>query len=120
VIGHVDSAGRALLRVEIAHPLSGIKMEVAAWIDTGFTGELVLPLQLIQQMNLPLGPAIRAGLADGSEVDLDTYTRGLTWFGQEHRIEVVANRGAFPLAGVGLLRDHVLTVDYRAKHVSLA
>jgi predicted aspartyl protease len=66
--GEVDGSGRALLRVRLRHPTSNIETELDAWVDTGFTGELVVPQPQITALGLPLGPAIRARLADGSEV----------------------------------------------------
>jgi clan AA aspartic protease len=118
--GTVDSSGRALLRIHVRHPVSKAETELDAWVDTGFTGELVLPLSQITSLGLPLGPAVRAGLADGSEIELDTYTCQLDWFGNWFRIEVVANQGQFPLLGVGLLLNRDLHIDYRAKTVSVS
>lgn len=60
-----------------------------------------------------------ARLADGSDVQLDTYTCLLDWFDEWKRIEVVANDGQFPLLDVGLLLDRDLPVHYRAKTVSV-
>jgi len=77
----------------------------------------VLPQSSVTSLGLPLGPAIKAGLADGSEVKLDTYLCQLDWFGKWRQIEVVANQGRFPLLGVGLLLDHDLHIDYRAKTI---
>jgi predicted aspartyl protease len=100
--GLVDCSGRALLQVRLRHPTSAIESVVDCWIDTGFTGELVMPRQKILELGLPPGIAVRAGLADGTEVDLDTYTCMLNWFGEWKRIEVLAGGGQFPLLGVGL------------------
>jgi clan AA aspartic protease len=119
VTGIVDDAGRAIVPIQLRHPVSGVETPVGAWIDTGFTGDLVLPAQLISSMGLPLGPAVSAVLADGSVVQLDTYTCMLEWFGQWKSIEVVVNKGQFPLLGVGLLLDHELRVDYPWKTVNL-
>jgi predicted aspartyl protease len=90
-----------------------------AWIDTGFTGELVLPQQQVTSLGLPLGPSVRARLANGSDIQLDTYTCLLEWFDEWRRIEVVANQGQHPLLDVGLLLDHVLHIDYRAKTITV-
>jgi clan AA aspartic protease len=119
MIGTVDNSGRALLRIRLQHPSSSTELELDAWIDTGFTGELVLPLDRVVQFKLPLGPAIRAALADGSEVDLNAYTCLLDWFGEWKQIEVIANEGQFPLLGVGLLLDHELHIDYQSKTLSV-
>jgi len=94
--GRVDDAGRALVRIRVKNPAIAIEEELDAWIDTGFTGELVLPRRLVRSLCLPLGPTIMARLADGSDVQLDTYTCLLEWFGELKRIEVVANEGHYP------------------------
>jgi clan AA aspartic protease len=118
VTGSVDDAGRALVRIRLKHPpTEAAAAELDAWIDTGFTGELVLPQQTVESLGLPLGPAVMARLADGSDTQLDTYTCLLEWFDQWKRIEVVANQGHYPLLGVGLLMDRDLRIDYRAKQV---
>ena len=88
-----------------------------AWIDTGFTGELVLPQQTVALLGLPLGPSVMARLADGSDIQLDTHTCLLEWFDEWKRIEVVANQGQYPLLGVGLLLDPDLYIDYRTKKI---
>ncbi len=90
-----------------------------AWIDTGFTGDLVIPLQQVVLLGLPLGPAVPAQLADGSIINLDTYTCLVDWFGAWKEIEVIANQGQFPLLGIGLLLERQLNIDYRAKTLSV-
>ena len=39
--GSVDDSGRALVRIRLKHPTDSTEAELDAWIDTGFTGELV-------------------------------------------------------------------------------
>ena len=118
--GSVDSLGRALLRVRLQHPQSASVVEMDAWIDTGFTGELVIPQQQIATLGLPLGPVVKAILADGSQIDLDTYHCLVDWFGAWRGIEVVANQGQFPLLGIGLLLGRELQINYQTKVVNLA
>jgi hypothetical protein len=50
-----------------------------------------------------------------ADIQLDTHTCVHEWFDEWKRIEVVANVGQYPLLGVGLLLDHDLQIDYRAK-----
>lgn len=118
--GTVDSIGRALLRVRLQHPQSAAVVGMDVWIDTGFTGELVIPQQQIAALGLPLGPAVKAILADGSQIDLDTYHCLVDWFGAWRGIEVVANQGQFPLLGIGLLLGRELQINYQTKEVNLA
>ena len=115
--GSVDDAGRALVRIRLKHPTVATEVELDAWIDTGFTGELVLRQQAVVSLGLPVGPSVMARLADGSDIQLDTHTCLLNWFDEWRRIEVVANQGQFPLLGVGLLLDRDLRINYRTKTV---
>ena len=117
--GSVDDSGRALVRIRLKNPTGAMELELDAWIDTGFTGELVLPQQSVASLGLPLGPTVMARLANGSEIQFETYTCFLEWFDEWKRIEVVANQGQYPLLGVGLLLDHHLHIDYRAKILSI-
>jgi clan AA aspartic protease len=110
--GWVDESDRALVRLTVKPSSQSSPTEIEAWIDTGFTGDLVLPQVLIDGLGLPQSGAVGARLADGSAVVMDTYSCVLDWFGEEKQIEVVANSGRIPLLGVGVLRPHKLTVDY--------
>ena len=115
--GSVDSAGRALVRIRLRNTTNAMELELDAWVDTGFTGELVLPHQTVASLGLPLGPTIMARLADGSDIQLDTHTCLLEWFDEWRRIEVVANQGNYPLLGVGLLLDRDLHINFRTRDV---
>lgn len=96
---------------------SGVSVDV--WVDTGFTGDLVIPLQLIQQLELTQSGCLDAVLADGSPTELDTYSCKILWFEKERSIEAIANDGETPLLGVGLLLGKELRVDYTNLKVSL-
>lgn len=80
--GMVDDTGRAILPVEILctkHPM-GVQVDV--WIDTGFTGDLVLPETLIKDLKREVTGSIDGVLADGSQVERSTYHCQLIWFGR--------------------------------------
>ena len=117
--GHVDSGGRALIEVQARPESDSDPTEIQAWIDTGFTGELVLPQSLISQLGLPNSGTVEAILADGTQVALRTFSCGIRWFGEERNLEVVANEGDYPLLGVGLLRDRDLQINYRSGTVTI-
>jgi clan AA aspartic protease len=119
MIGHVDGGNRALVVVSIRPSENSPAHEIQAWIDTGFTGDLVLPEKLIEDLSLLLSGTARAILADGSEVTLKTYACHIDWFGEGRYLEVVANKGEFPLLGVGLLVGHDLHVSYRSGNITI-
>ena len=117
--GFIDANGRALLSVEIL-PNSTLKAEVIeVWVDTGFTGDLVFPQPTIDHLGLLHSGSVDAILADGSEVELKTYTCFINWFGEERRLEVVANDGDYPLLGVGLLIGLELRINYYTLELTL-
>ena len=100
MIGKVDQSGRALLSIELLSDESSTTT-IEVWIDTGFTGELVLPQFVIDDLQLRTTGSVDAILADGSQIELNTYTCVINWFGVEKPLEVIANSGEYPLLGVG-------------------
>lgn len=88
-------------------------------MDTAFTGELVLPRSAIELLGLVQSSAISAGLADGKQVVLGTYSCVLEWFGEERNIEAIESDGKLPLLGTGLLRGRKLIIDYRKRTLSI-
>ncbi len=113
--GEVDSSGRALIALKVRPSEDADATELKAWVDTAFTGELVIPRTTIERLNLQQSAAIVAGLANGKEVLLETYGCSIEWFGEQRPVEAIANQGQFPLLGVGLLRDRRLEIDYRSR-----
>ena len=117
--GHVDSAGRALVRLRLASVANTTMMEIEAWVDTGFTGELVIPQDQIMALGLPRSAVVTAELGDGSHTVLEVYSCLIEWFGRVQQIEVIANTGTSPLLGVGLLQGYRLIIDYASRTVTI-
>lgn len=119
MIGQVDDHGRALLEVAAAGKLAGPYVSVVTWIDTAFDGHLVFFNSLIEALGMETLAETEAILADGSKVVLESYLCYLHWFGKRLPLQVIANEGRFPLLGIGLLEDRVLTIDYANKSLTL-
>ena len=117
IFGRIDEFGRALLALSLRVTPDSDSHDLEVWVDTGFTGELVLPELFIQAMKLPQSAMVAAALADGSRIVMQTYSCEVDWFGEFRMIEVIAGQGRIPLLGVGLLLGHRLIVDY--EHLSL-
>jgi len=94
-------------------------VNVHVWIDTGFTGELVFPKDIIRQLELIKSGSVDAILADGTPTELDTFSCRILWFEREKHLEVIANEGETPLLGVGLLLGKELRIDYTNLTLSL-
>lgn len=117
--GLVDEFGRALLDLKICSTGNEDPIEITVWVDTAFNGELVVPRVMIESLGLEQSAGIRARLADGNEVTLESYACILDWFGDRRGVEVIANNGQMPLLGIGLLIGHRLVVDDTHLIVSL-
>ena len=109
-----------MLTVELRPDSTLQAVAIEVWVDTGFTGDLVLPQPTIDALSLCHSGSVDAILADGSEIELATYTCFVNWFGEERRLEVVANDGDYPLLGVGLLLGLELRVNYHTLELTLS
>jgi clan AA aspartic protease len=117
--GAVDGSGRAILRISVSNGDSNSTQIIEAWVDTGFTGDLVVPRSIIESLGLEPSGAIDGVLADGTQTLLETYHCEIKWFGRARSLEVIANSGEMSLLGVGLLLAKELTIDYTNLTVSL-
>jgi len=99
---------------------AGEEASLDVWIDTGFTGELVLPKVLIEALSLEESGSVDAVLADGSQTELSTFSCTMAWFGNTKTLEIISNEGEYPLLGVGLLLGLELRIDYRNLKLQLS
>ena len=117
--GIVDLRGRALLKMAIRATVDAPEISTDAWLDTGFTGDLVLPQQLIEQLGLQESSVVKAAMGDGRKTEIVTFRAWANWFGEDREVEVIASSGQNVLLGVHLLLGHRLVVDYRTLQVEL-
>jgi clan AA aspartic protease len=89
---------------------NGDGVEVAAVIDTGFTGHLTLPPGVVRALSLGERGFVDVELADGGTATLSAYEAFVLWHGRPRRMPVYEADGD-PLLGMSLLRGSVLTVE---------
>ena len=79
-------------------------------MDTGFTGDLSLPLNAIRRLGLsPLGRRFFT-LANGERTSMNAYSGTLLWHERAQEV-VVIQSGSAPLLGMGLLWGSRVTFD---------
>jgi clan AA aspartic protease len=83
---------------------------VRAVIDTGYTGDLMLPTAIVNELGLTLRGIQDATLGDGSLTIFEMYAGSVIWDGQVRRIEVNASETEF-LVGMGLLEEYKLEIE---------
>ena len=92
---------------------NGQDRAVEAHLDTGFTGELALPIAAIERLGL-----VRAGrsgqyrIGSGATVAFNIYDGTIRWRDETRRIHVLESE-ITPLVGVGLLWNNNLSIDFR-------
>jgi clan AA aspartic protease len=107
--GRVDGEGREATLLLTVIGGSGVRVEVEATVDTGFTGSLCLPLDVARALSMPFVGRGVAVLADGSTVETSYHRARILWHGRERAVQVLVTKGG-PLVGMTLLRGSVLTV----------
>ncbi len=108
ITGKIVDNQEAIIELEVIGINRLEKIEVV--IDTGFTGELTLPGDLIDRLGLPRVGDLPIILGDGNEVDVDLYLGIVLWQGEERIVEVFRTDGK-PLIGMSLLYGNRLILD---------
>ena len=106
--GYVNKNCEATILVVVRH--NAKLKSINAVIDTGFTGFLSLPNDIITELGLPWSQRDRGTLGDGSEVLFDIYDAVAIWDGKSQEIEVNLAE-TDPLIGMSMLRGYRLQVD---------
>ena len=89
-------------RLTLTLPGRGGDVEVTFIMDTGFNGDLTLPLRAIGRLNATLYDTQTHLMANGGEVDSPVYHVEIEWLGETRNVEILALDGN-PLLGTGLL-----------------
>ena len=108
--GSLDSRGLPRIGVWLRGPFGS--ETVSAVVDTGFTGALSLPAHLVRRLGLPRRSLRPTVLAAGTLRVVHTYLLDVIWFDAPVPVEVYLTDGPDATVGAGLLRGHVLTIDY--------
>ncbi len=107
--GRVVGGGREAILPLTVIGSSGVRTEVEATVDTGFTGSLCLPLDVVHSLSMPFVGRGVAVLADGSTMETSYHRARVLWHEREIAVQVLVTEGG-PLVGMTLLRGSVLTV----------
>ncbi len=109
IAGVVNASREAVLRLAVQGP-SGQARDIEAVIDTGYSGMLTLPPELVAELGLSFRSSGRVILANGTEDAFSTYDATVSWDGAMRRVEADA-LGPTPLAGMALLEGHELCLS---------
>jgi clan AA aspartic protease len=106
--GIVNHRGEATISVVVSNTNRQTQL-INAVIDTGYTGFLSLPSEIIVTLNLSWTGIDRGTLGDGSEVIFQVYAATIIWDGQYQNIPV-NEAETDPLVGMSLLYGYDLYI----------
>jgi clan AA aspartic protease len=113
IAGIVDVLRRAVVMERLRPGPGRQERLVDFWIDTGFTGDLMLRQEVAESLGLEACAEVDAVLADGSSQLFAMVRAEVLWMGGWRTAEILVSRhGAVPLLGAGLLAEHRLEIDY--------
>ena len=85
---------------------------VDAAIDTGFNGELTLPVAIAELLEWPFKHSERTTLADGSDVTIPIYRGIVYWKDKERIVDVYASKSG-ALVGLTLIEGNELWIQVK-------
>ena len=107
--GRVTADRTPIIRLEVLDGL-GRSVPVAAVLDTGFTGDVSLPIPTIRRLQLrPMGQRMFT-LADGEVSVMNTYAARANWHEEPLEVEVFESQGT-AIIGMNLLWGNRITIE---------
>ncbi|MFN0112334.1 MAG: clan AA aspartic protease [Blastocatellia bacterium] len=106
--GKVVGIREAVVRLVIFGE-SNQQREFEAILDTGYTGFLTLPAEMIADLELDWRRRQQTRLADGSKIFSDVYEATVLWDGKPRRI-FVDEVNSESLLGMSMLAHHELSM----------
>jgi len=115
--GYIDDRNQLWIEITVAGPHN--KQTVQALIDTGFTGELQLPLTVAVPLGLQLAGVGTAELADGTRYDEMLFDASISWGTKSRPVTVSVSNTETALLGGGLLHGYTLVADFEKKSLTI-
>lgn len=115
--GIVDDKNRLWVNVEVTgyHTTSPILFR----IDTGFDGELSIPISKAVPLGLPLVGESAYQVAGGGVSNPLKFSASIQWGSQKKLVSVDVDKTLTPLLGMGLLIDYILVADFKKKTLKI-
>lgn len=94
-------------------------IELTAIVDTGFDGDLCLPIEVAVPLGLELVGREPIELADGTQKNELLFAAQVECLGETREVTAFLTESDDPLIGTNLLSDCRLTVDFTTERVTL-
>ena len=111
--GNVNLAGQPTAPIIVLNPVRQQFIAFNPIVDTGFSGDLQLPVDDIARLELTATEKIQTQLADGQVVEADVYSATALWLENPMTIDIIASERNIQLIGTNLLWGTSMTVKWR-------
>lgn len=111
--GYIDTIGRPM--VDIVVMGSENKIPLSAIVDTGFDGDLCLPVEVAIRLGLKLVDMTFVELADGSIKKELVFVGKVKWCDEVKKVDVFLTQSDDALIGTGLLNDSELKIGFLSR-----
>ena len=109
ILGRVNADREAVVQIVVLNESKQTRV-VNAVIDTGYTGDLMLPRDTIEALQLSLRGVQEATLGDDSVAIFEIYTGSVIWDGTIRKVEINAAEVS-ALIGMGLIENFKLEIE---------
>ena len=113
ITGSINPIRQATLPLSIKDETSGQFVDFNMVVDTGFSGDVQLPIDDIIRLNLPFVDRGYSQLADGRMAGSDVYGATVLWFGNSVLVNVIAAESPILLIGAKLLWGYVTHIEWQ-------
>jgi clan AA aspartic protease len=94
--------------------------QIAAVVDTGFSGELCLSESLIDRLKMEFMYVERYELANSAVLVEDVFRGTIEFDGHEREVDLILTASTDTLIGASLLQAYTLHIDYLRRTVQIA
>lgn len=115
--GRIDDSNQLWVTLTVAGEHS--QSQIEALLDTGFTGEIQLPLQIAVPLGLKLAGVAPFRLADGELKHFMLFSASIHWGTKLRTVTATVVDTDTPLIGGGLLHGYVLVVDFDKRQLTI-
>ena len=117
VKGFIDEHGNPLIEVEVG----GRKetTNVLTLVDSGFDGELCLPIEVAIPLGLELSGIQTIELADGSVKRELVFAGSVRWEGRPRSVRISLTTSEKAIIGRELMLNRKLIIDFRSGEVKI-
>ena len=115
--GYVDEFGQP--KMEIILIGESKRLTTEAVIDTGFNGELSIPVNMAIELGLKLIALEKVELADGCQRNEMVFSGKILWEKLERDVNIFVTYAGEPLIGTMLLGGQDINISFYKKTVSI-